>query len=91
VIINHGVQLVGYGTEAGRDYWIVRNSWGGSWGERGYIRMIRQFAGDKKQYCAIDNRPADGSGCDGGPPTVEVCGECGIWYDNCYAAGAKLV
>jgi hypothetical protein len=35
--INHGVVIVGYTADA----WIVRNSWGGSWGEQGYIRMKR--------------------------------------------------
>jgi cathepsin L len=90
VIINHGVQLVGYGTDAGKDYWIVRNSWGASWGEKGYIRVLKTN-GSTSQECAVDNRPQDGSGCDGGPPQVTVCGACGIWYDNCYATGAKLV
>merc|ERR1719242_582686 len=53
--LNHGVQVVGYT----KQYWIVRNSWGADWGEKGYIRISR--ANDAKTF--VDEQPKDGSAC----------------------------
>jgi len=39
-VIDHAVQAVGYDmSDPDNMWWIVRNSWGGSWGESGYIRL----------------------------------------------------
>jgi cathepsin L len=81
--LDHLVQLVGYGSEHGKDYWLVRNSWTALWGENGYIRLARYGAkGDEP--CGVDLTPMDGDGCTGGPATVKVCGTSGVLYDAAY-------
>jgi cathepsin L len=86
-VIDHSVVLAGYGddSESGTNYWLLMNSWGNDWGENGFVRLQRFEHEEESQYCGWDLRPelgiAFGSGCQGGPAKVRVCGTCGLLYD----------
>lgn len=56
--LDHAVEIVGYGTENGIDYWNVRNSWSSSWGENGYVRIKRSASTNDAGICGLAIEPS---------------------------------
>uniref|UniRef100_A0A4X2L6D4 Cathepsin S n=1 Tax=Vombatus ursinus TaxID=29139 RepID=A0A4X2L6D4_VOMUR len=52
--VNHGVLVIGYGNLEGKDYWLVKNSWGLNFGDKGYIRIAR----NRGNHCGIASFPS---------------------------------
>jgi KDEL-tailed cysteine endopeptidase len=56
--LDHGVLIVGYGTENGIKYWLVKNSWSTSWGDQGYVKIARSDSTNDKGNCGIAMQPS---------------------------------
>ncbi|GMY37557.1 senescence-specific cysteine protease sag12 [Fagus crenata] len=55
--MTHAVTVIGYGiNDDGTKYWLIKNSWGTTWGEYGYMRIQRDFE-DQQGLCGIAIRP----------------------------------
>jgi len=56
--LDHGVLIVGYGTEDGLNYWLVKNSWSDTWGEQGYVKILRSDSTNDAGICGVALEPS---------------------------------
>jgi hypothetical protein len=84
---NHAVTLMGFQrpVNGAMGYYLIKNSWGSSWGENGMIRV--EMTEDEDNHCGWNHNSHDGLACDGDPDDSWVCGTSGVLYDSVYPTG----
>ena len=91
--LDHGVLVVGYGEEDGVMYWLVKNSWGTSWGDNGYVKIERSESESDSGVCGIAMQPSypvAESNVDTSNVSGIQCDKCGLSYQTCcFAFGVK--
>ena len=55
--INTWIVIVGYGSDSGLDYFLVRNAWGSNWGDNGFVKIAQSSTGGYPGYCGINSDP----------------------------------
>jgi len=73
--LDHGVLVVGYGSQktlfGSKDYWTVKNSWGPTWGEDGYVKLARGTTAKPKNMCGVASQASYPTGAKDASSTVE--------------------
>jgi cysteine peptidase B len=55
--LDHGVTIVGFDATATKPYWVIKNSWGQTWGEKGYLRIVKG-----KSACGLNQEVTTATG-----------------------------
>ena len=53
--LDHAVLAVGWGTENGQEYWLIKNSWNTTWGDNGFIKLA--ITGNDAGTCGVQSEP----------------------------------